>query len=166
MGIAVGSDRINVFAYGSNLSRDRIQSRVGAVEVVAIACLRGHGLRFHKRGRDGTGKADAYRTGDQRDRVWGAVYAMSRVAKRELDRIEGVGRGYRTTEIPLVTPEGKPIHAWVYLAEPGWIDASLVAAPWYHDLVVAGAREHGLPADYVAELVAKAGPTGGGERCR
>jgi hypothetical protein len=166
MHVAEASDRVDVFAYGSNLSRPRIQSRVGAVEVVAIACLNGHCLRFHKRGRDGTGKADAFSTGDQGDRVWGVVYAMSRAAKRELDRIEGVGRGYRSAETTLTTSAGKPITAWVYLAEPGWIDASLVPANWYRDLVVAGARAHGLPADYVAEILARAEPTGGGARCR
>jgi hypothetical protein len=160
------SASVNVFAYGSNLSRRRIETRIGPVEVVAVARLDGHCLRFHKRGRDGTGKADAFFTDDQGDRVWGVVYAMSHTAKCELDRIEGVGQGYRSVEARLTTSEGKPLTAWVYLAEPGWIDPSLVPAAWYRDLVVAGAREQALPADYVADLVARGGPTGGGARSR
>jgi hypothetical protein len=166
MAAAEDSVSVNVFAYGSNLSRRRIETRIGPVEVVAVARLDGHCLRFHKRGRDGTGKADAFSTNDQGDRVWGVVYAMSQAAKRELDRIEGVGQGYRSAGACLTTSEGEPVTAWVYLAEPGWIDPSLVPAAWYRELVIAGAREHGLPADYVAELVARVGPSGGGARCR
>ena len=144
-----------VFAYGSNLCRERLIARVGPIETVAVARLDAHRLCFHKRGRDGSGKADAFFTGDPADRIWGVVYGMTESAKRELDRIEGVGCGYVVAPVDLTTVGGQRLRAWLYLAEPAWIDASLRPAAWYRALIVTGARQHGLPAAYVAELEAR-----------
>ena len=47
------------FAYGSNLHPERLRERVPSAESLGVARLEAHVLRFHKRGRDGSGKCDA-----------------------------------------------------------------------------------------------------------
>lgn len=137
-----------VFAYGSNLALARIEERVGTVSVIATGRLDGHALRFHKTGRDGSGKADAYATGSAGDVVFGVIYEMSREAKRELDRIEGIGSHYLEKEASIETEEGS-LAATVYCACDWRIDPAAVPFDWYLRLVVEGARHHRLPALYV-----------------
>ena len=75
---------IAVFAYGSNLCVERILARVRSTRVLTVARLEGHALRFHKRGRDGSAKADAWSSGDPRDVVWGVVYELATADKATL----------------------------------------------------------------------------------
>lgn len=142
-----------VFAYGSNLARARIEERLGAVSVIATGRLDGHALRFHKTGRDGSGKADAFATRNAADVVFGVVYEMSREAKRELDRIEGIGSHYLEKEVSITTEAGS-LAATVYCACDWRIDAAAVPFDWYLRLVVEGARHHRLPAPYVDVIAA------------
>ena len=141
----------HVFAYGSNLSIPRIEARVGAVSPIAVGRLAAHRLRFHKIGRDGSGKADAFATGDGADAVWGVVYELSASAKRRLDRFEGLGAEYLEAEVVVATAQGD-IACHVYRAHPLRVDDSLLPFDWYHRFVLHGARSHGLPEDYVTAL--------------
>lgn len=142
---------VPVFAYGSNLSRKRIELRVGEVEVLGIARLTGHEFRFHKAGRDGSAKADAFETGRASDVVWGVVYGMTEAAKRELDRYEGLGRDYLEREAVVVGVDGK-MSVRVYHAHPSRIVASVRPFDWYRDWVVLGARAHRLPEEYIERI--------------
>ncbi len=139
------------FAYGSNLLTRRILQRVPSAQVVAVASLAAHRLCWHKRGRDGSGKCDVLPTDDPSDQVIGVIYRMQAGDKHLLDRAEGLGAGYGEKLVPLSTALG-PMRAWTYRATD--IDATLLPFSWYKALVVAGAREHGLPAAYVARLAA------------
>jgi len=143
-----------VFAYGSNLCLQRIGQRVSHVEVAGVAILSRHVLRFHKRGRDGSGKADAYRTDRAADTVHGVVYSLTASDKLVLDRIEGVGAGYESREVEVAMAVGGDARVWIYQADPRWIDARLKPFSWYRDYVVMGARQHALNADYVAGIAA------------
>ncbi len=135
------------FAYGSNLSEARLGSRVSAAEFEGIACLWGHDLRFHKRGRDGTAKADAFKS-DQNARVWGALVSTTAA---DLTRLDGFEPGYRRVELPVETDSGTR-RAWVYRAEPKAIEPGLIPYRWYLDLVVHGGRARGLPRAYLEEV--------------
>jgi gamma-glutamylcyclotransferase len=140
-----------VFAYGSNLAVARIEARVGVVTTIAVGKLAGHALRFHKIGRDGSGKADAHVSGNSADAVWGVVYEIAPRAKRRLDHFEGLGSEYLEAEVAVATAAGE-IACHVYRAHPLRIDASLLPFEWYHRYVVHGARAHALPDAYVAAL--------------
>jgi hypothetical protein len=142
---------VQVFAYGSNLTVARIEARVGPARTVAIGKLAGHALRFHKIGRDGSGKADAYVSGNRDDAVWGAVYELTPSAKRRLDHFEGLGSEYLDAEVAIETASGE-LAARVYRAHPLRVDPALLPFDWYHRLVVHGARAHALPDEYVAAL--------------
>ena len=141
-----------VFAYGSNLLTPRLRERTPSARTVTLARLEGHELRFHKRGsRDRSGKADAYRTGRARTWVRGVVWEISAAELPALDRAEGRGAGYERVEVA-VQADGGAVEAFVYLAQTEAIDDRLRPFTWYRDLVVAGAREHGFPADYVEAI--------------
>lgn len=144
-----------VFAYGSNLAVARIEERVGPVVVIASGRLDGHALRFHKAGRDGSGKADAFATGNPADLVCGVVYEMSVEAKRKLDRFEGLGIDYLEKDVTIATAAGD-LASTLYHAHPARIDPSVLPFDWYLRLVVDGARHHGLPEAYVERIAAHA----------
>lgn len=142
------------FAYGSNMlvARLRHPDRAPRALPLGQALLRGHRLAFHKRGRDGSGKADAAPCGDPAMQVHGVLYWISATCRLALDRIEGVGRGYRVARVELEAPSGERHEALTYIAEASYIQPELRPYIWYRDLVLAGALEHGLPPDYVRRI--------------
>ena len=138
------------FAYGSNLSTERLQGRVPSARARGRGRLLHHSLRWHKRGKDGSGKCDIVST-DGRSVVWGVLFDIAWDEKPALDAVEGLGTGYFEKEVRIVTDDGECL-ALTYHANPAGIDAALRPFDWYKDYVVRGAREHGLPADYVRAL--------------
>ena len=147
------SVRTLCFAYGSNMAVERLHSRVGTVELVCVATLAAHALRFHKPGsRDGSGKCDAAPTGNPDDRVYGAVYSIRSEQMPALDRIEGAGSGYERRTMTVVAMSGASYRVETYLAT--LIDPRLRPFDWYKEHVLRGARALGLPAGYVAAIEA------------
>ena len=136
------------FGYGSNLPKARIEDRLGHCERLGPASLPGWRLAFHKRGTDGSGKCDASFTGLPRDRLWGALDRLSDAQMERLDRIE-LGYDRRAVE---VSHEGRFANAMLYIARDDRIDPRLRPYHWYKDFVLAGARELGLPLDYIASI--------------
>ena len=141
---AVGDSSL-YFAYGSNLSANRMAERVPSARVVAAARADGRRLSLGKRGRDGSGKATLIVAADSL--VWGVVYAIDPRDWRRLDRFE---RGYARISVFVVLEREQRVAATTYIAPETAPDPT--AFGWYKRLIVDGAREHGLPAAYVAEL--------------
>lgn len=140
------------FAYGSNLCRSRLRERIGSAPFDRIARLTGHELRFHKRGRDGSGKADAYATGSPDHAVWGALVELDTRQLATLDRHEP-GYGRLVVEVELSEDDLRsPAH--VYIAHPAAVDPSAVPFTWYREMVVAGGAARGLPNHYLARIAA------------
>ena len=136
------------FAYGSNLLTRRLTAseRAPSARRVAVGYVASRRLAWHKVSVDGSGKCDAEATGDPRDRVWGVVFEVPAAELASLDRAEGVGLGYERAEVEVVTAEG-PRSAQTYVATRK--NRAFLPYRWYRDLAVAGAEEHGLPAEYV-----------------
>ena len=140
------------FAYGSNMSSARLTARTPSARVVGPGRLPGHALRWHKLGRDGSGKCDVVFAGRGSSAVvWGVVYRIDCAEKADLDRIEGLGVGYDKHEVVVATEAGE-IAARTYRARPNAVNATLRPRQWYKAHVLDGAREHGLPASYVAMI--------------
>ena len=137
--------------YGSNLSRARIEQRLGPCERLGAASLAGYALRFHKRGGDGSGKCDGFRTGAPDDCLWGALFRLSRDQIEALDRIEGPGYARATAEVLL---GARAVEADLYVARREAIAPGLSPFDWYRELVLVGARELGLPRDYLDAIEA------------
>ena len=66
--------------------------------------------------------------------------------------IEGLGVGYAEKRVRLAAADGAVLDAFLYCATR--IDAALAPFAWYQAHVLAGARQHGLPADYVRAIEA------------
>ena len=146
------------FAYGSNMLIRRVQERVPSARPIGVAALAGHELRWHKVGRDGSGKCDIVQTATAYAAVYGVVYEMRCMEKSALDKAEGLGIGYDEKQIVLETAVGK-VQAWVYYATQ--IEPSAMPYTWYKALVVAGAKQHLLPRAYIDKLelvIAKSDP--------
>lgn len=141
--------KIRYLAYGSNMLPRRIELRLGPCEALGAGSLAGYELRFHKRGRDGSGKCDAFRTGDPSDTLFGAVYSLSRDQREMLDEFEGPG--YVSREISVLT-RGGILTAYTYVAREEHVEHGLRPFSWYKSIVVAGARAHALPAHYVERI--------------
>jgi gamma-glutamylcyclotransferase (GGCT)/AIG2-like uncharacterized protein YtfP len=133
------------FAYGSNLKFERMRARVSSARVLGRARLRNRRLSLDKRGLDGSGKANLRE--DERACVWGVLYAIDPADWEALDRYED---GYARVGVEAVTDEGEAVRAETYVAYR--LTREPVAFDWYKRLVLEGAHEHGLPADYVAAL--------------
>ena len=135
------------FAYGSNLWQPRLECRVGRVRALGVARLAGYTLRWNKRSTDGSGKCDIVPVAG--DEVLGVVYELDERKIKDLDRIEGVGAGYDRADVR-VELGGEAVTACAYIATQ--VDDTLLPYDWYRHLVLAGARQHGLPAAYIARL--------------
>ena len=146
------------FAYGSNMATERLRARAPSAQPLGAARLPHHVLRWHKLGRDGTGKCDAAPAGAE-DAVWGVLFAIDCADKPGLDAAEGLGIGYDERMVHVCTASGR-CRATTYQAKPDRIDSRLRPKPWYKNYVLAGAREHGLPAAYVAQLATMPTETG------
>ena len=139
------------FAYGSNLCTRRLRERVPSVTFRAAGFVPEHTLRFHKRGRDGSGKCDCQESASTVDCVWGAIFVLDPAERERLDQAEGLGYGYDEKHVVVQTEDG-PIRAFCYVAARSYIDASLLPYTWYKDFVVMGAGEHHLPEQYVVMI--------------
>lgn len=141
------------FGYGSNMDTTRLRSRIGECTPVGVATLPRHILRFHKRSNDGTAKCNAYFTGSKNDSTIGALFELPDERKPCLDKAEGLGNGYHEQVVEVTLVDGRTQKAFAYIADETHIDNSLKPAAQYHRHVEGGAREHGLPEDYIAQHI-------------
>ncbi len=143
---------IYYFAYGSNMHPQRMKARVSSAVKVGIARLAQYSLCFHKRGwKDGSGKCNAYFTGNPGDKVIGVVYKILASEKEKLDTHEGVGNGYEIRTVDVCSESGTNA-AFTYVASSSHIDDSLPPYSWYKEYVVHGARYNGLPESYIETI--------------
>lgn len=141
------------FAYGSNMLTRRLLERVPSARPVAVAVLSGYELRWHKVSQDLSGKCDVVQVNTPQAKVVGVVYEILISEKPKLDDAEGLGNGYAEKQVALKT-EGGEVQAQTYYATN--IESSQVPYTWYKALVVAGAKQHGLPEEYVSAIEAVA----------
>jgi len=140
---------LRYFAYGSNMLRERLVARVSMARTVAVGVVRDYRLDFAKVSVDHSGKADM--VSSPGGEVWGVLYEFDSDQKAALDRHEGVH--YKARGVVVAMPAGDET-ACAYMAEPHRRDPSKVPYDWYLALVVAGARQGGLPAAYIQVLEA------------
>ena len=131
-------------AYGSNLSSARMRERVASAQTLGVARLEGWRLACDKRGRDGSGKANIVPDGEAV--VWGVVYRIEPDEWTILDRFE---RGYERVRVEARIGDDD-LDVQTYASRR--LTGDPVPYDWYKALLLAGAREHGLPREYVARL--------------
>jgi gamma-glutamylcyclotransferase (GGCT)/AIG2-like uncharacterized protein YtfP len=133
------------FAYGSNLSPERMRERVPSARTEGPARLRGWRLALDKRGADGSGKANLRE--DASTAVWGALYSLD---PGDWPRLDAFEPGY--ARIPVrVEWRDRETPASTYVSQ------RLTDAParrGYKRWIVEGARAQGLPPDWIRLLEA------------
>jgi cation transport regulator ChaC len=139
------------FAYGSNLDPGTFLDRrkMRPLET-RIARLEDFELRFDLPvGPGERGVANVVPcAGGQ---VWGAAYRLTLVEADRLDFTEGVQHGaYTRLAVQVAPSDGAPLRAFTYSSARG--QAGRKPSRRYLGLLLAGARHHGLPAEYVARL--------------
>lgn len=132
------------------MSTPRLTDRVPSARAVTVARLHKHKLKFHKKSKYGSGKCDAEFTNDAEDVVYGVVFQISAAEKPELDRKEGLRNGYEEKNVSVIAQNGETLDAVTYYATS--TDSSLKPYDWYKEHVIRGAREHGLPPEYIATI--------------
>jgi gamma-glutamylcyclotransferase (GGCT)/AIG2-like uncharacterized protein YtfP len=132
------------FAYGSNLASRRLLRRAPGARALGRARLAGWRLVADKPGRDGSAKVNIVR--DPAGAVWGALWELAAPHLARLDRYEG---GYERFDVMVDGDEGAQ-RATTYASSLRGAPAGLDRA--YKGLILAGAREHRLPPEWLAHL--------------
>lgn len=114
------------FGYGSNMCTERLRvpDRVPTARAERIAKLVGYTFRFNKKSQDCSKKTTPFTRANPADVVWGVVFKIDPAEKPRLDVVEGLGHGYAETVVTVAEQLGR------------------------------NARQHGLPADYIALIEA------------
>jgi gamma-glutamylcyclotransferase len=136
------------FAYASNMSRAQMKSRAGEIFEEHVAKLENYELVFNKKARGGSATANIRLAAGQA--VEGVLYKINEAAFRALDRFEGAPQHYRRIEVNVTSGNGQKIAAQAFIATK--VDKGLRPAPHYLKTILDGAREHGLPEDYLQKI--------------
>jgi len=136
---------LHYFAFGGNLNGARLKERAPSARALGAARLAGFRLCLDKLGSDGSGKLNLAR--DAAESVWGVVF---RIAPAELAALDAFEPGYAQIPVSVRLRGVIPLEARTYVSEQR--APALRAQPAYKALIVAGAREHGLPAEWIELL--------------
>ena len=142
---SVPMSRSLYFAYGANLDLRSFKRRCPSAAVVGRARLPDYQLSFtrYSRTRKG-GVADI--VPEPGAEVWGALYEVDGPCLAALDEYEGVPRYYRRETVRVVDDAGVEHEAMTYVANR---TGEFAPSRQYLGIIVRGAREHGLPEEYV-----------------
>ena len=149
------------FAYGANMDRATLveRRRIEPLEVLSAA-LEGYELVFNQRGIAGIEPSFANLKVAQGEVVHGVAYGLTASQLEELDALEG-GGAYDHLEVTLRVAGGGALLAKTYVTTET-VEGRLPSRR-YMGLLVRGARERGLPNEWLARLESQ--PTGGLRRC-
>ncbi|MGD8862408.1 MAG: gamma-glutamylcyclotransferase family protein [Myxococcales bacterium] len=140
------------FAYGSNMSRARLEARVGPVDDLGWSSARDYCHRFNKRGADGSAKGNIVRLPGAV--VHGVLYRLDAGQLEELAKYEG---GYLRNQLRVLNRTGADyVESVSFEAHAALVAPGLVPTEQYVAHYEAGMREHGLPPDYVCRVLFEA----------
>lgn len=142
------------FAYGSNLFREQMIERTGAIGHVdhppRVARLSGYRLVFQTLEECGPAFANIRRSDDE---VHGAVYRCSPAHLSRLDEYES---GYERLAISVCDEYGELLDAVAYVITPAQPARFGRPGDEYLERIVTGARQHGLPESCIEKIIAAA----------
>jgi gamma-glutamylcyclotransferase (GGCT)/AIG2-like uncharacterized protein YtfP len=138
------------FAYGSNMSEERIHARCPDVSFFSIAELPNHRLEVPRVSK-GLNCGVAGVTPDLNDSVFGVLYKVTEDDLITLDRFEGVKVGaYFRKQIDVLLPDGNQVEATIYQSNP--MPETKLPSEEYLGHLIQGAQEHNLPQEYIDRL--------------
>ena len=139
------------FGYGSNMLTKKLKSRCPSAVKIDVCRTKEYTLKFHKVSTDGSGKGDMA-CHHEADELYGVAFSIDKSEEPDLDRAEGYGYGYDKKEIDVEGLTKGPLRVWTYYATK--IDSELKPYDWYKRQTIEGARENGLPEDYIKKIEA------------
>jgi len=139
------------FAYGSNLDPETFEGRRRMRPLESCrACLVGFRLVFDLPVGPGE-RAVANLAADASSSLHGVAYRLAARDARQLDRTEGVHRGYyKRLPIQVTRDDGALLDAFTYVSPHGRPGRKPSAR--YLGMILRGARHHGLPEEWIATL--------------
>ena len=142
--------RIQYFAYGSNLSQQQITERCPDSTLIGPGKMRGFKLVFtHYSPRWQGGVADISK--DPNHDVWGLLYELSQTDLDQLDRYEGHPTVYNRMQTAVQSVQGTTIrNAWVYYVVHK--EQFIPPTQKYFNIILEAARTHKFPEAYIAYL--------------
>ena len=144
------TDPLWYFAYGSNLDPRTFEGRRRMRPSEArVAHLRDHRLVFDLPVGDGE-RGVGNLLPSPGEMVFGVAYRITGAEAERLDATEGVPRAYRRVSIDVETTDGASLAAFTYLSS--YRREGRKPSERYLELLLRGARHHGLPAAYVRSL--------------
>jgi len=132
----------------------RLRRRVPSAAALQAGKVPLHIFQFNKHSTDGSAKGNAVFTGNATDVVRGVIFEIDPREKHDLDEAEGLGNGYSEQPVAVFDDAGNSFEAFMYVADGDSIDNFLRPYSWYKRFVVEGARQQGLPHDYIAQIEA------------
>lgn len=140
------------FAYGSNMKRTQMASRTGPIrdgdEAPRLALLRGYRFGFTVRSTDDLIYANITLSAPD-ELVRGVLYRCGPAGMSILDDYEA---GYERRQVTVTDEAGRQYEATVYVSLPECTVEPGLPTVRYRDIVLAGAREWGLPAEYIQRI--------------
>lgn len=108
----------------------------------------GYRLAFtrYSRQRRG-GSADV--VADVLSEVWGVLYEVDEACLSSMDKVEGVPHAYRRERLTVFGDNGEAFEAITYVANK---TGEFRPSKAYLEVILRGARAHGLPVEYVRML--------------
>jgi gamma-glutamylcyclotransferase (GGCT)/AIG2-like uncharacterized protein YtfP len=142
------------FSYGANMDLETMRQHCPRARVLGRATLMRHRWFIMESGYASV-KRDAHSA------VHGLLYDLPFADIPALDRYEDVGRGlYQKITQPVVRDGAAPMRALLYV---GTSTKDGTSAPAYLETILAAARAHNFPAQYIAHVASfgAVGETGG-----
>jgi gamma-glutamylcyclotransferase len=134
------------FAYGSNMSTERLKDRIGDCKVISGAILSNHDLLFNKYSNsDGTGKANISYSKEKS--VHGVVYKLAKEQLDRLDLFEGAKLSpphYTRENMEVQLYDGSKVEVITYVAHQNFTREGLVPSQEYLDWILNGLKENGI----------------------
>lgn len=143
------------FAYGANINRALMHLKCGNPQVLGIARLEGHRVDFFGYSRTWDGAVETV-IPDSQSAVWGVLYRLEAYDWERLDncedaRADGTGEYFHYPVEVSVDGEA-PVAATIY--KKARLGQPEIPSTQYLNVILEGAREQGLPDEYVAALAA------------
>ncbi|MEO0302046.1 MAG: gamma-glutamylcyclotransferase family protein [candidate division WOR-3 bacterium] len=139
------------FAYGSNLNHKQMKERCPNSKFFKRAYLEGYMFVYDGYSPFRKG-AVANIVPEEKSIVWGAIWEIDEHSLKELDRYEGYPHSYKRKIVKVKDDDGNEYEAWVYYREG---EKEGIPSREYRKTIFEGAKECGLPEDYIKESILK-----------
>jgi gamma-glutamylcyclotransferase (GGCT)/AIG2-like uncharacterized protein YtfP len=136
---------VKYFAYASNMNQAQMQRWCPASRFVKAVLLGGY--RFVYDGFSVTwdgAVGNIVKSGTEK--VWGALYEITERDRLTLDAFEGYPRSYEHTEVEVKDRDGNAYRAMTYVRTGRALGKP---HPDYERIVIDGAKESGVPEEYI-----------------